>query len=148
MITGPQIQAARMLLGWSVPDLARRAAKNIAETQELENRPGRRNCGRQKRGEAMRPEKQRGKSLVLKRTISLNGRATCVSLEDAFWAVLKEIAAIQQRPLFDLITEIDSKREHANLSSELRLFVLNHYTATETKTNTRDQLRRHGARPR
>jgi predicted DNA-binding ribbon-helix-helix protein len=98
--------------------------------------------------QAMRLEKQRGKSLVLKRTITLNGRATCVSLEDAFWAVLKEIAATKQRPVFDLIAEIDSKREHANLSSEIRLFVLKYYTATETKTNTRDQLRRHGTRPR
>ena len=35
MITGAQIKAARMLLGWSVPDLARRAAMNIADTQEL-----------------------------------------------------------------------------------------------------------------
>ena len=74
----------------------------------------------------MRPEKQRGKSLVFKRTISLNGRASCVSLEDAFWEVLKEIAATQQRSVSDLITEIDSKRQHANLSSEIRLFVLNH----------------------
>ena len=95
----------------------------------------------------MRPEKQRGKSLVFKRTISLNGRATCVSLEDAFRAVLKEIAATQQRPVFDLIAEINSKRQHANLSSEIRLFVLNHYLPA-TKANRRDQLRRHRACPR
>jgi hypothetical protein len=37
MITGAQIKAARMLLGWSVRDLARRAAIGIAETQELED---------------------------------------------------------------------------------------------------------------
>ena len=36
MITGAQIKAARMLLGWSIPDLARRAAMNIADAQELE----------------------------------------------------------------------------------------------------------------
>ena len=36
MITGAQIRAARELLGWSIPDLARRAAVNIADTQELE----------------------------------------------------------------------------------------------------------------
>ena len=90
----------------------------------------------------MRPQKQRGKSLVIRRTISLNGRASCVSLEDAFWAALKEIAATQQRPVFDLIAEIDSKRQHSNLSSAIRLFVLNHYLpATGTKTNRRDQLR-------
>ena len=97
----------------------------------------------------MKPAKQRGKSLVLQRTISLNGRATCVSLEDAFWEGLKEIAATQERSLSHLIVEIDSKRQHANLSSEIRLFVLNHYLpATETKTNRRDQLRRDRACPR
>jgi hypothetical protein len=37
MITGHQIKAARALLGWSVRDLARRAAIDIAETQELED---------------------------------------------------------------------------------------------------------------
>ena len=45
MITGSQIKAARMLLGWSVPDLARRAAMHIADAQELEEtakRPRRR----------------------------------------------------------------------------------------------------------
>ena len=64
----------------------------------------------------MRPEKQRGKSLVLKRNVRLNERMTCISLEDAFWDVLNEIAAAQQRTVFDLIAEIDSKRQHANLS--------------------------------
>jgi predicted DNA-binding ribbon-helix-helix protein len=94
----------------------------------------------------MRPEKQRGKSLVLKRNVRLNERMTCISLEDAFWDALKEIAAAQQRPVFDLIAKIDSKRQHANLSSEIRLFVLNHYLpATETKTNRRDQLRQQRA---
>jgi predicted DNA-binding ribbon-helix-helix protein len=94
----------------------------------------------------MRPEKQRGKSLVLKRNVRLNERMTCISLEDAFWDAIKEIAAAQQRPVFDLIAEIDSKRQQANLSSEIRLFVLNHYLpATETKTNRRGQLSRHRA---
>jgi hypothetical protein len=37
MITGPQIKAARALLGWSVPDLARRASIEIAEIQDIEN---------------------------------------------------------------------------------------------------------------
>jgi predicted DNA-binding ribbon-helix-helix protein len=80
----------------------------------------------------MRPEKQRGKSLIFKRTICLNERVTCVSLEDAFWDALKEIAAAQERPLSQLIAKIDSKRQHANLSSAIRLFVLNQYRlATE-----------------
>jgi predicted DNA-binding ribbon-helix-helix protein len=94
----------------------------------------------------MTPEKQRSKSLVLKRNVRLNERMTCISLEDAFWDAPKEIAAAQQRPVFDLIAEIDSKRQQVNLSSEIRLFVLHHYLpATKTKTNRRDQLRRQRA---
>jgi predicted DNA-binding ribbon-helix-helix protein len=94
----------------------------------------------------MRPEKQRGKSLVLKRNVRLDERMTCISLEDAFWDALKEIAAAQQRSVFDLIAEINSERQQANLSSEIRLFVLNQYLpARETKTNRRDQLRRRRA---
>ena len=37
MITGPQIKTARVLLGWSVPDLARRTGIDIANIQELES---------------------------------------------------------------------------------------------------------------
>jgi hypothetical protein len=39
MITGPQIKAARALLGWSVRDLARRAAIEISDVQDLEDAP-------------------------------------------------------------------------------------------------------------
>ena len=45
MITGPQIQAARTLLGWSIPDLARRTGVSIADIHEFESSaklPGRR----------------------------------------------------------------------------------------------------------
>jgi transcriptional regulator with XRE-family HTH domain len=37
MITGPQIEAARRLLRWSVSDLARRAGMEIADVQDIEN---------------------------------------------------------------------------------------------------------------
>jgi predicted DNA-binding ribbon-helix-helix protein len=50
-----------------------------------------------------------------------------VSLEDAFWSALKEIAATRNLPLLDLIATINKERQHANLSSVLRLFVLDHY---------------------
>jgi predicted DNA-binding ribbon-helix-helix protein len=52
-----------------------------------------------------------------------------VSLEDAFWSALKEIAATRNLPLLDLIATINKERQHANLSSVLRLFVLDHYRA-------------------
>jgi predicted DNA-binding ribbon-helix-helix protein len=70
------------------------------------------------------------KSTVVKRSIILAGHKTSVSLEDAFWDGLKEIAKSRRKTLSDLVTSIDTDREQGNLSSALRLFVLNHYKAT------------------
>jgi predicted DNA-binding ribbon-helix-helix protein len=53
-----------------------------------------------------------------------------VHLEDAFWVALKEIAAVQGTPVGQLIAAIDSERrerQHNNLSSVIRLFVLEYY---------------------
>ena len=52
---------------------------------------------------------------------------TSVSLEDAFWRGLKDIATTRRMTLSDLIGKIDVDREQGNLSSALRLFVLGHY---------------------
>jgi predicted DNA-binding ribbon-helix-helix protein len=67
------------------------------------------------------------KSLVVKRSVVLAGHKTSVSLEDAFWERLKDIAKSRRMTLPDLISRIDVDREHGNLSSALRVFLLNHY---------------------
>jgi predicted DNA-binding ribbon-helix-helix protein len=67
------------------------------------------------------------KSLVIKRSIMIAGHKTSVSLEDAFWRGLKEIAAQRQLTLSDLASSIDLGRVQGNLSSAIRLFVLDHY---------------------
>ena len=67
------------------------------------------------------------KSTVVKRSIVVAGYKTSVSLEDAFWEGLKDIAKIKRETVSDLIGGIDIDRKHANLSSAIRLFVLNHY---------------------
>src|SRR5215831_594135 len=67
------------------------------------------------------------KSLVAKRSIVAAGHKTSVSLEDAFWTSLKEIASGRNITLSDLVTAIDSERRQGNLSSAIRLFVLNFY---------------------
>jgi predicted DNA-binding ribbon-helix-helix protein len=79
------------------------------------------------------------KSSIVKRSIVLAGHKTSVSLEDQFWATLKEIACERDVTLSDLITTIDVHRRHANLSSAIRLFVLGFY---------RDQLPGHPGRTR
>ena len=67
------------------------------------------------------------KSAVRKRTINIAGHKTSVSLEDAFWKGLKEIAGGRDMTLSELVATIDSDRRHGNLSSAIRLFVLDHY---------------------
>ncbi len=67
------------------------------------------------------------KSPVVKRSIVIAGHKTSVSLEDAFWKGLKEIAGGRDVTLSDLVASIDSDRRHGNLSSAIRLFVLDHF---------------------
>ncbi len=69
------------------------------------------------------------KSPVVKRSIVIAGHKTSVSLEDAFWKGLKEIAGGRDVTLSDLVSTIDSDRRHGNLSSAIRLFVLDYYRA-------------------
>jgi predicted DNA-binding ribbon-helix-helix protein len=64
------------------------------------------------------------KSLVVKRSVVIAGHKTSVSLEDAFWKALREIAAARKMTLSDLVSSIDAERKHANLSSAIRLFIL------------------------
>jgi len=82
------------------------------------------------------------KSPVVKRSIVIAGHKTSVSLEDAFWKALKEIAGGRHMTLSDLVAVIDSKRQHGNLSSAIRLFVLDFYRNPRSEeTNPRDEAR-------
>ena len=69
----------------------------------------------------------KSKSLVLKRSIMIDCHRTSVSLEDDFWNALRDIAHKRSETLSQLIASIDHNREVANLSSALRVFVLQHY---------------------
>jgi predicted DNA-binding ribbon-helix-helix protein len=64
------------------------------------------------------------KSSVGKRSIVVAGRKTSVSLEEAFWNGLKEISRLRDVTLSELIDEINGNRPQGNLSSAIRLFVL------------------------
>jgi len=68
-------------------------------------------------------------SLVVKRSIVVEGHKTSVSLEDAFWKGLKQIALARGITLSALVASIDADRQQDNLSSALRLFVLGFYRA-------------------
>jgi predicted DNA-binding ribbon-helix-helix protein len=77
------------------------------------------------------------KSSVVKRSIVVAGHKTSVSLEDAFWKGLKEIAGGRDVTLSDLVAAIDSERQQGNLSSAIRLFVLDFYRKQQSETNDR-----------
>ena len=68
------------------------------------------------------------KSSIIKRSIVIGGHKTSVSLEDAFWQALREIARNRQETLSGLVTGIAADRQQGNLSSAIRLFVLGCYS--------------------
>ncbi len=78
------------------------------------------------------------KSQIVKRSIIIDGHKTSVSLEDAFWCGLRDIAHGQRETLSKLVSEIDRSRRQSNLSSAIRLFVLERLRAP-TLNSSADQ---------
>ncbi|MDQ0395200.1 ribbon-helix-helix domain-containing protein [Labrys monachus] len=66
------------------------------------------------------------KSNIIKRSVKIDGRSTSISLENAFWEELKRIAAEKNITTYRLVTDISVDSPHFNLSSAIRLFVLEH----------------------
>ena len=92
------------------------------------------------------------KSPVVKRSIVIAGHKTSVSLEDAFWRGLKEIAMGRDLTLSEMVSAIDSGRAQGNLSSAIRLFVLDHYRAqisveADGRTLPLSDIEQDGAKP-
>ena len=73
------------------------------------------------------PKQSRPRSFVAKRSVVISGHRTSVSLEEPFWEALKEIAAGRKQPIAELIAAIDKERAGNNLSSAIRVTVLQHY---------------------
>ena len=59
------------------------------------------------------------KSLVVKRSIIIGGHKTSVSLEQAFWEAFKDIAALRNMTLSDLVMSIDAERKGSSVRSRL-----------------------------
>ena len=77
------------------------------------------------------------KSQVANRSVVLSGHKTSVSLEDAFWKELRQIAGARDMTPSDLVAAIASERKHGNLSSAIRLFVLDHYRRRSSAASDR-----------
>ena len=74
------------------------------------------------------------KSPVVKRSIVVASHKTSVSLEEAFWNSMKEISSARNMTLSELVGEIDGNRQQGNLSSAIRLFVLDYFRSRASGT--------------
>ena len=66
-------------------------------------------------------------STVKKRSIVVGSHKTSISLEDLFWTCLKQIARERAMTVSAIIGVLDASHERGNLSSRIRVFVLEHY---------------------
>jgi predicted DNA-binding ribbon-helix-helix protein len=73
------------------------------------------------------PPQGRKNSSVIKRSVIRNGHKSSISLEDQFWDALREIADHEHMAISTLVAHIDHNRTTSNLSSAIRVFVLDHF---------------------
>lgn len=66
-------------------------------------------------------------SRPIKRSFSIAGHRTSISLEAPFWTALKDVAAHEHVPVAQLVARIDGDRNGASLSSAVRVWLLDHY---------------------
>jgi predicted DNA-binding ribbon-helix-helix protein len=85
------------------------------------------------------------KSPIAKRSVVLDHHKTSISLEDEFWNGVRAIADRKNMKLTELLQQIDSERSHSNLSSAIRVFVLNETRAqVGLQPEQEPQPERHG----
>ena len=58
-----------------------------------------------------------------KRSLTIQGHRTSISLEEPFWIALNDIAIARQQSVASLVQKIDKKRD-GGLSSAIRVFIL------------------------
>lgn len=63
----------------------------------------------------------------LKRSFTIAGHSTSISLEAPFWEALKDAAQERGQSLAALVEEIDAERDTAGLSSAVRIWILRYY---------------------
>jgi predicted DNA-binding ribbon-helix-helix protein len=77
----------------------------------------------------------RKNSSVIKRSVIRNGHKSSISLEDEFWDALREIADREHVAISTLVATIDHNRITSNLSSAIRVFVLDHFRRSDRTRN-------------
>jgi len=61
---------------------------------------------------------------IAKRSLVIAGHRTSISLEEAFWRALSAQASARGQSIASLVAEIDAARAGANLSSAIRVYLL------------------------
>jgi predicted DNA-binding ribbon-helix-helix protein len=80
------------------------------------------------------------KSLIIKRSFSLHKHKTSISLEGKFFEALRDIATERGLTMAQLVSTIDIDRQDKNLSSALRVFVLEYYQSKIWKSDGDDSV--------
>lgn len=65
-----------------------------------------------------------------KRSLTIAGHRTSISLEDAFWTALKDVAQNNGQSVATIVAHIDKGRGKTGLSSAIRTYLLEHYRET------------------
>lgn len=77
----------------------------------------------------------------LKRSFTIAGHSTSISLEAPFWDALKQAAAERGQPVAALVEEIDARRGDTGLSSAVRVWLLDYYRAGRSRAWERARQR-------
>lgn len=78
--------------------------------------------------------RERRPAAIVKHSMSVAGHRTSISLEQAFWDGLRAVARDRGEPVASVVARIDADRGGANLSSAIRVFVLNAAAASRDRT--------------
>ena len=87
------------------------------------------------------------KSTITKRSVVIGGHKTSVSLEDPFWSAVREIAGAQEMSVSSLLRQIDLARHNSNLSSAIRVFVLENLHTQQSAMAHNGTTNRHDSAP-
>jgi predicted DNA-binding ribbon-helix-helix protein len=83
----------------------------------------------------------------MKRSVAIAGHKTSISVEEPFWKGLREIAAAKKMTVPELVAFIDKDRQQENLSSHVRLFVLEFYQMLAAKSDVVERTAASSADP-
>jgi predicted DNA-binding ribbon-helix-helix protein len=78
-------------------------------------------------------------AVVKKRSIMINNKKTSMSLEEPFWAGLKQVASERNTSMQKLVGTLNNERDGGNLSSTVRVFLLDHYRGAVAANDARPE---------